>query len=218
MAFVAVALLCALVVGNSITLASGSCRTLAAEVRAAVTGESPSSSPSSDSTPDSRDRDSSVKTVRLIFSPGPGPFGPPTVSNPGGTANSSADGRPGVVVNPGRDVGGSTEEEGGSETPSDPPSPVPSNEPSSTPSNSPEPEPAATPEPSDDVTPAPPEDSTEVPESDSVLTFDDITNPDPPVDPDPDDQGDASETGSIEDDSASNSLDGTATQEAEQAE
>jgi hypothetical protein len=207
-AFVVVALLCALVVGNSITLASGSSRNLEAEVRAAVVGESPANSPTDGSTAAliddavSRSPDRSAVTPSNLTStspstPGTGNTSPRAPSGedeveqpPTAETEKGGNGNKGTVESP---SGGT-----GSDSPVDP-------GPSSTPST-PNPEPTPSPTPSTEPSPTEPP-SEEAPESEPVLTFDDITNPPPPVEPDPGPTGEP-ETG----DESGGSLESTDTQ------
>ncbi len=193
-AFVAVTLLCSLVVGNSMALASGSSRNLAQEVRAAVVGESPSAGSSTnaagaslaDATPSLSPPQPALSIANLW------PFDPPYVQAPDSYPTSQTANEPGVVVPP--DSGNSTlgESPSGPSTPSAPSDPTPSagsDDEQETPESSPSPEPEISvepePEPSQEAEPTPSEDTVEVPESAPVLTFDDITNPDPPIDPNP---------------------------------
>lgn len=210
LAFVLVTLLCALVVGNSMSLASTTNRTLAAEVRGVVTGQ-PADDPVSGgvlATDDSPQGDVPLASSDPLL-----PWGTPTSEadspqEPADDPRPPQSGSVEVTPQPGPAVSGPTlsgdapplvapplPESSPSPTaePTAEPEPVVEPEPSPEPTVEPEPSPEPTVEPTPEPTPEPtlepeptpsPEPTVEpIPEPDAVLTFDDITSPTPEPDP-----------------------------------
>ena len=200
LAFVLVTLLCALVVGNSLTLGSKTNRTLAAEVRAVVIGKPDDAAPTAGVvTPNDLPQGGAPLATTEPWLPFGTSGSTPQSSEESVDNQRSPQGVPsGVAPGPGATVAGPTLS--GDAPPLAAP-PLPESSPSASaepivepelspePEPLPEPEPAPEPEPSTEPQPAPePVPTAEptpepVPEPDPVLTFDDITAPAPAPEP-----------------------------------